>query len=236
MPSYQYRKSHCRDKIVVRSPHLHNGIPIFYTGMMADLYWISPLTLCIFRQYMLLTSGCDVLTSFASHFIYLLRFSADEWYEMQIDIYVLSDKFSTALRNIHYSYSNATICSNQEPHCNELVLENIFLILKKKITGHKSYKIQWYHITTHISRQMKFVYTDVRVQADIKKHQGCAVLALWWQRTIMSQSLGIVQCGHSGGIYQAVAQYTNTMTISMSISIYKPMAMYIVGRMINLHF
>ena len=36
--SYQYRKSHCGDKRVVRSSYLHNGIS--YTGKMASLYWI----------------------------------------------------------------------------------------------------------------------------------------------------------------------------------------------------
>ena len=39
--SYQYRKSHCGDKTVVRSSYLHNGIS--FTGKMASLYWISPL-------------------------------------------------------------------------------------------------------------------------------------------------------------------------------------------------
>ena len=41
MPSYQYRKSHCGDKTVVRSSYLHNGVS--YTGKMASLYWIGPL-------------------------------------------------------------------------------------------------------------------------------------------------------------------------------------------------
>ena len=41
MLSYQYRKSHCGDKTVVRSSYLHNGIS--YTGKMASLYWFSPL-------------------------------------------------------------------------------------------------------------------------------------------------------------------------------------------------
>ena len=36
MLSYQYRKSHCGDKTVVRSSYLHNGI--FYTGKMTSLY------------------------------------------------------------------------------------------------------------------------------------------------------------------------------------------------------
>ena len=36
--SYQYRKSHCGDKTVVRSSYLHNGIS--YTGKMISLYWI----------------------------------------------------------------------------------------------------------------------------------------------------------------------------------------------------
>ena len=38
MLSYQYRKSHCGDKTVVRSSYLHNGIS--YTGKMTSLYWI----------------------------------------------------------------------------------------------------------------------------------------------------------------------------------------------------
>ena len=38
MSSYQYRKSHCGDKTVVKSSYLHNGI--FYTGKMSSLYWI----------------------------------------------------------------------------------------------------------------------------------------------------------------------------------------------------
>ena len=38
MTSYQYRKSHCGDKTVVRSSYLHNGIS--YTGKMSSLYWI----------------------------------------------------------------------------------------------------------------------------------------------------------------------------------------------------
>ena len=41
MPSYQYRKSHCGDKTVVRSSYLHNGIS--YTGKTASLYWIGAL-------------------------------------------------------------------------------------------------------------------------------------------------------------------------------------------------
>ena len=35
---YQYRKSHCGDKTVVRSSYLHNGIS--YTFKISYLYWI----------------------------------------------------------------------------------------------------------------------------------------------------------------------------------------------------
>ena len=38
MSSYQYRKSHCGDKTVVRSSYLLNRIS--YTGKMSSLYWI----------------------------------------------------------------------------------------------------------------------------------------------------------------------------------------------------
>ena len=39
--SYQFRKSHCGDKTVIRLSYLHNGIS--YTGKMASLYWTNPL-------------------------------------------------------------------------------------------------------------------------------------------------------------------------------------------------
>ena len=45
MSSYQYRKSHCGDKMVVRSSYLHNGIS--YTGKMTSLYWIRALFLTL---------------------------------------------------------------------------------------------------------------------------------------------------------------------------------------------
>ena len=41
MPSYQYRKSHCGDKTILRPSYLHNGIS--YTGKMTFLYWIRAL-------------------------------------------------------------------------------------------------------------------------------------------------------------------------------------------------
>ena len=41
MASYQYGKSHCGDKTVVRSSYLHNEIS--YTGKTPALYWIRAL-------------------------------------------------------------------------------------------------------------------------------------------------------------------------------------------------
>ena len=41
MPSYQYRKSHCGDKTILRPCYLHNGIS--YTSKMTPLYWIRAL-------------------------------------------------------------------------------------------------------------------------------------------------------------------------------------------------
>ena len=38
MISYQYRKSHCGDKTILRPSYLHNGIS--YTGKTTSLYWI----------------------------------------------------------------------------------------------------------------------------------------------------------------------------------------------------
>ena len=42
MTSYQYRKSHCGAKMILRPSHLHNGIS--YTGKRPSLYWIGALT------------------------------------------------------------------------------------------------------------------------------------------------------------------------------------------------
>ena len=39
MSFFRYRKSHCGDKMIVRSSYLHNGIS--YTGKMSFLYWIG---------------------------------------------------------------------------------------------------------------------------------------------------------------------------------------------------
>ena len=47
--SYQYTKSHWRDKMVIRLSYLHNGIS--YTGKMASLYWISPLLVVYGQNY-----------------------------------------------------------------------------------------------------------------------------------------------------------------------------------------
>ena len=41
MTSYQYRKSYCGDKTILRPSYLHNGIS--YTGKMTYLYWIRAL-------------------------------------------------------------------------------------------------------------------------------------------------------------------------------------------------
>ena len=40
MPSYQYRKSHCAYKTIIRSSYLYNGNSS--TGKVASLYWSNP--------------------------------------------------------------------------------------------------------------------------------------------------------------------------------------------------
>ena len=53
MSSYQYRKSHCGDKTVVRSSYLHNG--------MTSLYWIRALIIIpmIFVCCCVVSVGCN---------------------------------------------------------------------------------------------------------------------------------------------------------------------------------
>ena len=46
MTSYQYRKSHCGDKTILRPSYLHNGIS--YTGKMTSLYWIGAQNIIVY--------------------------------------------------------------------------------------------------------------------------------------------------------------------------------------------
>ena len=61
LSSYQYRKSHCGDKTVVRLSYLHNGIS--YTGKMTSSHWTRALFyscrtyLCLDRYILILTCG-----------------------------------------------------------------------------------------------------------------------------------------------------------------------------------
>ena len=58
MTSYQYRKSHCGDKTILRPSYLHNGIS--YTGKTTSLYWIRALiAMCVNINFgVLLLSTC----------------------------------------------------------------------------------------------------------------------------------------------------------------------------------
>ena len=62
--SYQYRKSHCGDKTVVRSSYLHNGIS--YTGKMTSLYWIKAQVSSAPRN----CSDCSISAFFFTFFHY----------------------------------------------------------------------------------------------------------------------------------------------------------------------
>ena len=80
--SYQYRKSHCGDKTVVRSSYLHNGIS--YTGKISSLLNRGPGSLR--RQA---TNMPDYNTCCFSMVLYLLRvspYTVDEWFKRSENI------------------------------------------------------------------------------------------------------------------------------------------------------
>ena len=58
MTSYQYRKSHCGDKTILRPSYLHNGIS--YTGKTTSLYWIRTLG-SIWTQWLGSNEDCVTL-------------------------------------------------------------------------------------------------------------------------------------------------------------------------------
>ena len=62
MMSYQYKKSHCGDKTILRPSYLHNGIS--YTGKMTSLYWIGAwwwLAACLLADRTYLDTHCSVI-------------------------------------------------------------------------------------------------------------------------------------------------------------------------------
>ena len=67
MSSYQYRKSHCGDKTILRPSYLHNGIS--YTGKTASLYWIGAQ---FTNTYMTYCHGLDRVVS-SSYFHSILH-------------------------------------------------------------------------------------------------------------------------------------------------------------------
>ena len=89
MSSYQYRKSHCGDKTVVRSSYLHNGI--FYTGKIASWYWPKPEgpdSILIFHQYKKSHCGDNTVLKSPCYYImfplwvFLLKFII--WWTMRL--------------------------------------------------------------------------------------------------------------------------------------------------------
>ena len=59
MTSYQYRKSHCGDKTILRPSYLHNGIS--YTGKTTSLYWIGAQVIIVSVNGLLFV-GCQAIT------------------------------------------------------------------------------------------------------------------------------------------------------------------------------
>ena len=64
MSSYQYRKSHCGDKTILRPCYLYNGI--YYTGKMSSLYWIGAQYIASINKYSGPHNGWNRFTPSAS--------------------------------------------------------------------------------------------------------------------------------------------------------------------------
>ena len=91
MPSYQYRKSHCGDKTVVRSFYIHNGIS--FTGKMSSLYWIGAL----------ITSKVvyDV-----AHVMFCIVYSSESFFIIPLQGYF------TNYSELHWKWIFSLLCTN----------------------------------------------------------------------------------------------------------------------------
>ena len=125
MPSYQYRKSHCGDKTVVRSSYLHNGIS--YSGKKSSLYWTRPqVSIGSFRALrrkltLLLWDKAVNLFPASQHWIrkWLVACSAPNHYLNQCWVFV-----SCTLRNkLQWNFNQNTKPLNDEYASQNIVCE-----------------------------------------------------------------------------------------------------------------
>ena len=83
MTFYQYRKSHCVDKTILRPSYLHNGLS--YTGKMKCLYWIRVQLTILIRKWQLkvMTKRIIQLPNVIWHYLYL---PCTEWYGVYMSV------------------------------------------------------------------------------------------------------------------------------------------------------
>ena len=84
--SYQYRKSHCGDKTILRPSYLHKGIS--YSGKMSFLYWIGPQD--IIRHDTNCRRMDKLLSSMIVNFCNRCKVCVEEWYTIQILFFFLT--------------------------------------------------------------------------------------------------------------------------------------------------
>ena len=114
MLSYQYRKSHCGDKTVVRSSYLHNGIS--YTGKMSSLYWIGALVafLITFINYDLYpawpSAVIDKATALTIGYVSVSAYKRiHRWWRIQWILQCIQVRNFRTQIFIYFVYSNITI-------------------------------------------------------------------------------------------------------------------------------
>ena len=110
MSSYQYRKSHCGDKTVVRSSYFHHGIS--YTGKMSSLYWIRALVFNCFQSY------------WNRYLILSLS-----WHEPKINNFTIRIKgMKTSKKSLKYEYIDITSAVYSRYFSNDYILNSRLFI------------------------------------------------------------------------------------------------------------
>ena len=148
MSSYQYRKSHCGDKTVVRSSYLHNGIS--YTDKTTSLCWIraqfSPtvyLSLPLSPSRCLCPSVCRFVCLSASLSIYIYLYPSPSLPHsptpsLSRPFVLLCLLVSRCLRTPEHWLPQTYICWHVKPKgtqshciiCGRLILNNMNLYLE----------------------------------------------------------------------------------------------------------
>ena len=139
--SYQYRKSHCWDKTILRPSYLHNGIS--YTGKMTSLYWIRAQTTFTFFLEVATGTGITTIRGITAPLLFtgcltnplVATLSSAIWYHYTRTASIMCQSWNDRLFEfaqsycVHHTKTQVNMINKKYPHhCSEFSRDNMHKI------------------------------------------------------------------------------------------------------------